>query len=180
MRINSFLCCENLRNRKSMKVLQVLVFSILVMGIIACKHNDKPVATDEVGQYFGEKISDEGVIDFNQLLDKMDKTEEVEAVVSGKVESVCQAKGCWMNIVSPDGSRSEEMFVKFKDYGFFMPLDISGKEVVMRGKAYKEETSVDELRHYAEDEGKSAEEIALITEPIVELKFMADGVILKP
>ena len=163
-----------------MKILHVLVFSICLIGIIGCKHNDKPIATDDAGQYFGEKISDEGVIDFNQLLDRMSNAEEVEAIVSGKVESVCQAKGCWMNIVSPDGSREEEMFVKFKDYGFFMPLDISGKEVIMRGKAYKEETSVDELRHYAEDEGKSAEEIALIIEPIVELKFMADGVILKP
>lgn len=153
---------------------------MFLIGFMGCKHNDKPVATDEVGQYFGEKISDEGAINFNELLDRMATSEEVEAVVSGKVESVCQAKGCWMNIVSPDGSREEEMFVKFKDYGFFMPLDISGKEVIMRGKAYKEETSVDELRHYAEDEGKSAEEIALITEPIVELKFMADGVILKP
>jgi len=52
--------------------------------------------------------------------------------------------------------------------------------VIMRGKAYKEETSVDELRHYAEDEGKSAEEVAAITESIIELKFMADGVILRP
>lgn len=163
-----------------MKVIHVLVVSIFFMGIMGCKHNDKPVATDDVGQYFGEKITADGVIDFNELLDKMATSEEVEATVSGKVESVCQAKGCWMNIVSPDGSKNEEMFVKFKDYGFFMPLDISGKEVIMRGKAYKEETSVDELRHYAEDEGKTAEEIALINEPLVELKFMADGVILKP
>ena len=166
-----------------MKIIQAIVISIFLIGLVGlvgCKHNDKPVATDAEGQYFGEKISADGVIDFNQLLEKMSNAEEVEAVVSGKVESVCQAKGCWMNIVSPDGSRAEEMFVKFKDYGFFMPLDISGKEVIMRGKAYKEETSVDELKHYAEDEGKSEEEIALITEPIVELKFMADGVILKP
>ena len=106
--------------------------------------------------------------------------DEVEAVVTGNVGSVCQAKGCWMNIVDSDGGTSEEMFVKFKDYGFFMPLDIAGKDVIMRGKAYKEETSVDELRHYAEDEGKSAEEVAAITESIIELKFMADGVILRP
>jgi len=49
----------------------------------------------------------------------------------------------------------------------------------MEGKAYKEETSVEELKHYAEDEGLSQEEIDAITEPVYELKFMASGVILQ-
>jgi len=158
-----------------------LTFLIIVMMIsVSCKNNDKPIITDENGQHFGEMISDVGVISFSELVTKMDQFDEVEAVVIGNVGSVCQAKGCWMNIVDSDGGTSEEMFVKFKDYGFFMPLDIAGKDVIMRGKAYKEETSVDELRHYAEDEGKSAEEVAAITESIIELKFMADGVILRP
>jgi len=158
-----------------------LTFLIIVMMIsVSCKNNDKPIITDEKGQHFGEMISDVGVISFSVLVTKMDQFDEVEAVVIGNVGSVCQAKGCWMNIVDSDGGTSEEMFVKFKDYGFFMPLDIAGKDVIMRGKAYKEETSVDELRHYAEDEGKSAEEVAAITESIIELKFMADGVILRP
>ena len=158
-----------------------LTFLIIVMMIsVSCKNNDKPIITDEKGQHFGEMISDVGAISFSELVIKMDQSDEVEAVVTGNVGSVCQAKGCWMNIVDSDGGTSEEMFVKFKDYGFFMPLDIAGKDVIIRGKAYKEETSVDELRHYAEDEGKSAEEVAAITESIIELKFMADGVILRP
>ena len=78
-----------------------------------------------------------------------------------------------MNVVSDDG---ESMFVKFKDYGFFMPLDLAGQEVVMNGVAFKEVTSVEELQHYAEDEGLSQVEIAKITEPKEEFKFMATGV----
>ena len=163
-----------------MRLLHITLLAFSLMIGVGCKNNNKPVASDDSGHYFGEKISDEGAISYSELVSKMEQAEEVEAVVVGKVESVCQAKGCWMNIVDSEGGTSEEMFVKFKDYGFFMPLDIAGKEVIMRGKAYKEETSVDELRHYAEDEGKSKEEIDAITESIVELKFMADGVILKP
>ena len=157
-------------------------FTILLVGLIliGCKTNNEPVATDEVGQYFGEQIDGSKSINFDELMTKLESAEEVEATVTGKVEAVCQAKGCWMNIVSPTGNSDNALFVKFKDYGFFMPMDIAGKEVIMRGKAYKEETSVDELKHYAEDEGKSEEEIAAITEPITEIKFMADGVILKP
>lgn len=163
-----------------MRLVQLTFLVIALIISVSCKNNDKPLVSDDKGQYFGEQISDEGAISYSELITKMGESEEVEAVVIGKVGSVCQAKGCWMNIVDSDGGTSEEMFVKFKDYGFFMPFDIAGKEVIMRGKAYKEETSVDELRHYAEDEGKSAKEVAAITEPIVELKFMADGVILRP
>jgi hypothetical protein len=72
------------------------------------------------------------------------------------------------------------MFVKFKDYGFFMPKDIAGREVIMEGTAYREVVSVDELKHLAKDAGKSEEEIAKITEPKEELQFLAHGVILVP
>ena len=41
-----------------------------------------------------------------------------------------------------------------------------------------EETSVDELKHLAEDAGKSEAEIAKITEPKKEFKFLADGVVI--
>jgi len=131
------------------------------------------------GKHFGETISDKGAISYDALLAKLDKDGGVENVkVEGQVEGVCQKKGCWMTIVSDDAEK-DVMFVKFKDYGFFMPLDLSGKTVIMRGNAYKETTSVDELRHYAEDNGDSEEEIAKITEPKVELKFLADGVVIK-
>ena len=46
----------------------------------------------------------------------------------------------------------------------------------MEGWAFREVTSVDELRHYAEDAGKSQEEIEAIQEPKDELKFLASGV----
>ena len=69
------------------------------------------------------------------------------------------------------------MMVKFKDYGFFMPLDIVGKEVVLDGEASVKEVSVKQLKHYAEDAGKTKEEIAKIKEPKKELQFVAKGVL---
>lgn len=128
--------------------------------------------------YFGEKFEPKNVISYDQLFEQMNSQDSVVTQVEGIVESVCLVKGCWVNLVSSKNSDLEGMFVQFKDYGFFMPLDCAGKKVVLNGKSYREVTSVYELRHYAEDEGKSKEEIEKITEPIVELKFMADGVIL--
>lgn len=162
-----------------MNKLTLLFFGILI-GIVSCKNtNTTAQEVAEDGIHFGEMIDTVGMITYDALLSQMAVSDSVEAKVSGKVSGVCQAKGCWMNIVSDADTTKTEMFVKFKDYGFFMPKDLAGKEVVMLGKAYREVTPVEDLRHFAEDEGLSAEEIALITEPKTELKFMASGVMLK-
>lgn len=133
-------------------------------------------ATVPDDNYFGEKITMDEVVAFDDLVQEMAMQDSMFVKVRGTVEEVCQAKGCWMNIVSE--SSEQAMFVKFKDYGFFVPKDIAGKEVVMEGYAYKEVTPVDELRHYAEDKGATADELAAITDPKEEFKFMASGVIL--
>lgn len=142
----------------------------LTAGIYAC---NTTVAQDG---HYGAKIDEKGAITVNELVAKMDGKNEMDAKVEGKVSEVCQAKGCWMTLEKGDGTK---MRVTFKDYGFFVPKNISGKTVIINGKASVTTTSVDELRHYAEDAGKSKEEIAKITEPKKELAFEADGVIVK-
>jgi hypothetical protein len=125
---------------------------------------------------FGAPIDDKGAITMKELSAQMDGKEEMDVKVTGKVAEVCQVKGCWMTLVKDDGSA---MRVSFKDYAFFMPKDISGKTVIIQGKAYMNTTSVEELRHYAEDANKSKEEIEAITEPKKELAFEAEGVIVR-
>ena len=134
-----------------------------------------PVAAPAVEGAFGAEFSAETIVPATDLLVNYETAaleDTVTTTLRGTVESVCQAKGCWMRIAAGE----EEMMVKFKDYGFFVPKDISGREVIMHGIAYYEVTPVDELRHYAEDAGEPAEKIAMITEPKRELKFLADGV----
>ncbi len=146
----------------------------------ACKGKEATDTTSATGtpQGFGEQITADGAIAYSELKSKLEGLDSVRAKVKGTVQAVCQKKGCWMNV--NDATAATEMFVQFKDYGFFMPFDIAGREVVMDGYAYRSVTSVDDLRHFAEDEGKSKEEIAAITEPVEELKFMASGVVLLP
>lgn len=123
---------------------------------------------------FGEKISPKNAISIDQLKSDSEKNSNVK--VYGEVESVCEVKGCWMKLKLTDGST---MRVTFKDYGFFVPKDIAGKKVIIEGDAKVRETSVEELKHYAEDAGKSKAEIAKITVPKTELTFVANGVLLE-
>ena len=81
-----------------------------------------------------------------------------------------------MNLAIGNG---ETMRVTFKDYGFFVPKDCSGKTAIVQGKAYMDTTTVEMLKEYAKDDGKSEEEIAKITAPEIEMVFEAEGVIIK-
>ncbi len=165
-----------------MKGKSMLIFLLGMFLMFSCKNDPKGVQVSlESGKnasIFGDKIDDSNVLSVDEVIAKLQNQDSLTVKVGGTVTGVCQTKGCWANIVNTGSEGGEEMFVQFKDYGFFLPKDCSGKEVVMRGKAYRETTTIDELKHYAEDEGQSAEEIAKITEPVVELKFMADGVLL--
>jgi hypothetical protein len=127
-------------------------------------------------QNFGAAINTEKLhqsVETKELL--KDKKEVTDVTLTATVLDVCQAKGCWMTV---DAGNGEKMTVKFKDYAFFMPKDCSGKNVTFQGKMSKQVISVAELKHYAEDAGKSKKEIKKIKTPKEEYRFEAIGVVL--
>ena len=72
---------------------------------------------------------------------------------------------------------TDTVFVKFKDYGFFVPkTGVEGKQILMSGKIFQDTISVDMLRHYAEDAKRSEEEIAQIINPEYKINMIASGV----
>lgn len=153
-----------------------LTLLLVVFWISSCKQEKaKTTATDI--QKFGAEIDSTTPISVDEAIVMIGTKDSIEQlVITGTVSEVCQAKGCWMNVVSKDQPDKGEIFVEFKDYAFFMPKDIAGSTVKMAGKLYRDVTSVEDLRHYAEDEGLKPEEIEKIVSPKEELKFMAAGV----
>ncbi len=133
-----------------------------------------PVYSNKPGHY-GVEITPDGAVPVNAISQKVSELGSGAVKVKGEISDVCAVKGCWMTI--KDGE--QEMRVTFKDYGFFVPKDVAGKTAIMEGIAKVETISVETLRHYAEDAGESAEEIAKITKPEEELTFEAIGVIIQ-
>lgn len=144
--------------------------------LTACSAPEKKVEEVNNFQFFGDTISAEGVIKSSELYTSVAQTGKAEGKLEGVVASVCQKKGCWMQVALDNG---DTVRVSFKDYGFFMPKDIAGKTVIIDGFAFNDTTTVDMLRHYAEDAGQSPEEIAKINTPEIKTSFEAHGVILK-
>ncbi|MET3036371.1 DUF4920 domain-containing protein [Chryseobacterium sp. NRRL B-14859] len=104
---------------------------------------------------------------------KADNKKAENIVVKGKVTDVCEKKGCWLTIQTEDNSK---FFVKMKDYAFFVPTALKGKNVVLEGNAERKVISVNEQKHYAEDAKKPQSEIDAITQPKEEVRFVANGI----
>ncbi|MCK5638258.1 MAG: DUF4920 domain-containing protein [Flavobacteriaceae bacterium] len=160
---------------------KLIIAIVLLVSVVACKEINKEEQKEIADlQYvsFGKKITSESPISKEEMFKKFDKLKKgdtIDVKFASSINEVCKTKGCWMKL---DLGNENESMVRFTDYGFFMPLNSDNKDVIVEGRAFVSEISVEELQHYAKDAGKSEEEIAKITEAEFTYAFEADGVLM--
>lgn len=154
------------------KLLSIYACLLAFVTIASAQQNITPA---KAGVTYGKAIDKKNAISVKSLESSLKKNESYAGKIEGEVVSVCKKKGCFLTL-KREGDASPIM-VRFTDYGYFVPEDLIGKTVVLEGKAKVKETSVEWLKHYAEDEGKSKEEIAKIKEPKRDISVVADGVL---
>ena len=148
----------------------------LTLALILCAYfinAQPPAGKAKVGDTYGAKVTEEGAIAISELPALLKGKDTLAVKVRAKAVSSCASKGCWMNLQIDDKNTA---FVKMKDYGFFVPTAIADKNVVLEGIAFIKTTSVEELKHYAEDGKKPQAEIDAIKEPKQEIRFLANGI----
>ena len=166
-----------------MKAIKFLALAVIVLtGFTVSAQTTKTKKTAvNMNDYavFGEKFTPTKVLSEKEMLKKYKTLKKGDTIVvkyKSVIKDVCKKKGCWMNM---DLSNDTNSFVRFKDYGFFVPLNADGSEAIVNGKAFIDVVTVEELRHYAKDAKKSQEEINKITKPKVTFAFQATGVLIK-
>lgn len=102
---------------------------------------------------------------------KKAKTSE-PVVIKAEVAEVCPKKGCWMNVKGKDG----DLRVTFKDYGFFVPTELKGREVALEGHYVVHTETVAEQKHLLEDARRPRSEIDAVKKDRETLRFVATGV----
>ncbi|WP_196885534.1 DUF4920 domain-containing protein [Aureivirga sp. CE67] len=166
-----------------------ILFLSSILLLAACnsnktENNKNETATEKTEKapekmaFFGEKFEKDGSISKTAMFERYNNLkpgDTIDVKFNSTVNSVCKKKGCWTKVALDENN---EAMVRFKDYGFFLPMNSENSDITVNGKAFITEISVNELKHYAKDAGKSEEEIAKITEPKRTLAFEADGVIL--
>ena len=146
-----------------------LILFTCLLTIFSCK-NEIHIST------YGEFDAVRDLEKFSNVIDKFSLENIDNKNLSGEIINVCPKKGCWMNLKVDE----DTIFVKFKDYSFFVPkTGVESKLAFISGNISKDTISVERLRHYAEDAGKSSDEIEKIVKPEFKLSFLADGVAIK-
>tara|TARA_R110002033_G_scaffold65101_7_gene116007 strand:+ start:3289 stop:3747 length:459 start_codon:yes stop_codon:yes gene_type:complete len=151
------------------------------LALTSCKKEEKGTESKSDIAYasFGDSISAENALSKEDVLTtyaKMAQGDTVAVKFKSQIKAVCKEKGCWMNL---DLVQGKEVFVKFKDYSFFVPTDSKDEEVIISGKAYVSVESIEDLKHYAKDGGKSQAAIDSIIAPKTKYSLMADGVLIQ-
>ena len=152
--------------KKLLALIPVLLFSVILMA-------QPPKVAADKGTVFGAKVTEEGAVPADLLAENLTVTGQTKEVkITGVVKEVCKAEGCWVRMETKEGS----ILVKMKDHAFLVPVALEGKTIVADGVATFKETTVEQLRHFAEDAGKTKNEIEAITEPKKEIVFQATGI----
>ncbi|TAI49447.1 DUF4920 domain-containing protein [Flagellimonas allohymeniacidonis] len=155
-----------------MKVFNIFAI-VLPMFFVVLGNAQKQSSTG----FYGEEFKmNQGHDMASEVYGKMVLNDTIKTQLTGTIKEVCQVKGCWMKV---ELETNDEVFVKFKDYGFFVPTNSANKKVVLNGVAFLEEVSIEDQQHYAKDRGDSQEEIAKINTPKKTLRFEADGVLIR-
>jgi hypothetical protein len=168
---------------KNFKLLVIVAFIFIGVNVNAQQETEKlkkqtALNTNDYAT-FGEKFELNKVLTKEQMFKKyrtLKKGDSITVKFKTTIKEVCKKKGCWMKL---DLSNGESAFIRFKDYGFFVPLNADGSEVVVNGVAFVDVVSVSELKHYAKDAGKSLAEINAITKPEITYSYTATGVFIK-
>jgi hypothetical protein len=154
---------------------QIFSFLICLLSVMTLIAQPPNVPADK-GTEFGEKVSAENAVSVSRMAKAVQGKEgekKMDVKVQGEVTQVCEAEGCWLKMKNGD----ETIMVRMKDHKFLVPTVMKGKTIVVEGVAEYKETSVAQLKHYAEDAGKSKEEIEKIKDPKKEIVLQAKGIL---
>ena len=159
---------------------KVLFGAFVMTLLLSCNDKkNKVTASENVYESFGDSISDQSALssaDMKSKFENMKVGDTINVKFQSKIKKVCKKKGCWMIL---DLTENKEAFVKFKDYAFFVPKNADNEDVILSGKAYVGQESIEDLKHYAKDAGKSQASIDSIVAPKTTYSIMADGVLIK-
>lgn len=121
----------------------------------------------------GEPIGDSPRVAFADVLKEPKKFAGKSVVIEGSVERVCQAEGCWMQIVPDGASETGAVRVTF-DHKFAVPKDSAKMKFRAEGTFSVKTLSRETVEHLVKEDGAK-----IRTNPdgtADELAFLATGV----
>lgn len=152
-------------------ILSALTISLTSQAQLEGSKTKPFIKPDETKTQFGAPLTlKQKPIDVDEAIHQF-KTKKATGpfLLQAKIDQVCKKKGCWMTIKS----KTRDMRVIFKDYSFFVPVSITGKDVLVEGSVTEKQLTLAETKHFVEDAGGDPSKV---TEPMMDYQFVASGV----
>ena len=117
----------------------------------------EPVAVTDTHETFGAIMPDSvEPVALSALIAQHEDHAGTSIAVAARVSQVCQKKGCFF--IAKDGDTTVR--VSFKDYSFFVPTDISGRDVTLVGELREVELTEEQAAHLEDDMGSDDAQVA--------------------
>lgn len=143
-----------------------MIHRITLLGLAVC------VALTAIGcatkpTYFGEAMKREKdkAITVKELLTHTHKYNGKEVCVTGVVTVVCPGAGCWLELADELGGETIFVQLAYDRSKWRVPPEAKGHKARVEGSVLVAQHTEAQRRHYAEEKGLSAEEIAQIKGP---------------
>lgn len=173
----------------TLRIASLLLALVLVAGCAETATDAPPETPVAPADYtpFGEPVAlDDGtptVTPSTLLTDPAAYDGEIVRV-EGTIAEMCKMMGCWLTLRDTDAETGETVRVRVPtdeegEYVYTFPTDLGMIDAIVEGTVSVDTMGVDELRHYAEDEGRSQEEIDAITEPQPTVVLTAHGALVE-
>jgi hypothetical protein len=152
------------------RALSTLICYALTFGVYAATLRlSEPVTQDAQSETFGVKLDNSlPKISMENLVTDSSSHLANPFQVEARIAKVCQKKGCFF-IAEQD---QHTLRVSFRDYGFFIPTDSSGKTVTLAGELIQKEVSPEQAAHFKADLRSETD----LVKPGVVYEIVADSV----
>lgn len=143
---------------------KILITILFLSSGIALNAQDKkeviklsePVIVTDSYEVYGSKVEEPTTTNsLTTAITTLKSVNQKKVTVKTSIAEVCEKKGCFF--IAQDDKNTAR--VTFEDYSFFIPTDSQGKDVTIIGTLSKKVLTEEQAKHYAEDAGKSAEDI---------------------
>ena len=155
-----------------MKKLLVLV---LMVGLVI-----PSLLLADQGKKYGEGVTLKKTTEVSELIDNPEKYVGKKVQISGTVVSVCEHRGCWIDIA---GKRPyEKMRIKVDDGVIVFPMTAKGKVAVADGvfeeiKLSKEQ-AIELKKHQAQEHGEEFDP-STVKGPLTTYRIKGSGAVIK-
>ena len=142
---------------------------VALLTLAACAAEDATPAADAdpaaelaaapappfAGEAFGESLTLTSLTPIDAILADPESYVDERVMVEGTVDAVCDQMGCWMDLVTEDGSG--KLQVKVEDGVIVFPVSAVGRRARVEGTIEKVERTfeqaMEEAAHRAEEQG---------------------------